>query len=629
MERIKRLEEEILRHRALYYQGRSEISDNEYDLLEEELKSIDPNNYVFSIVGSELKGRGKVRHKAKMLSLNKTYDIDDLREWIGVDNVVSTYKIDGVSCSLIYQNGRLSMGKTRGDGTYGENITSKLMWIESIPKDLDGLTDTIEIRGELYCPEEKFFHLADEMEKIGQDRPSSQRNIVAGLMGRKENLELCRYISFQAFEYMAEELPFNSEHDKFKLMSNLGFETPNFILHTDNTRIEDAIEEAKVFMSEGDYQIDGLVFAYDELEKQRSLGETSHHPRYKMAFKFKGESKVTTIKKIIWSVSRNGVLTPVGNVEKIELSGARISRVTLHNFGMVRHYNLKHGDRIEIIRSGEVIPKFLSVVESSGEQFEYPSKCPECGAETIIEDIRLYCSNPNCSARIKEQILNFIQKIGIYDLSSKRLDALIESGMVKSTVDVYKLSIDDFKKMDKVKDKLAEKMHKSIQGTKHVDFVTFLASLGISGGAYNTCKKVVDAGFNSIEKISKLTVSELSLIDSFAEKSSEEFLKSFNEKLPLINELIGVGFLFKTHSSVEKPLDGKKICITGALSEKRSLIEKWIRDAGGVITGSVSNKTDYLLTNDQESNSSKFKKAKQFGVEIISEEKVKKMVNFL
>ena len=345
-----------------------------------------------------------------------------------------------------------------------------------------------------------------------------------------------------------------------------------------------------------------------------------------MAFKFQGESKTTELKEIIWSVSRNGILTPVGEVEPVELSGAMIGRVTLHNYGMVLQYNLKSGDLIEIIRSGEVIPKFLSVVKSSANEFQIPNTCPSCGHKVEIEDIRIYCRNNNCPGKNKEVILNFIQKIGIEDLSGKRLEELINAKLVSTIADIYRLKTEDLMKIDKIKDKLSNKVIDSIQKSKTTDLIIFLSALGISGGAFNKCEKVVRAGFDTIDKIKDLTLEDLMTIESFAEKSSTEFLSSLKEKLPLINELIECGFEFTVSKTRATAITGKKICITGALTEKRPVIEDMIREAGGIMVSSVSKNTDVLVTNETDANSSKYKKALELKIKIISEIELMKLL---
>ena len=627
MNRIHELEGLIIKHKALYYQGRPEISDHEFDKLEDELKKLDPNNPALKIVGTTSSTSDKVKHDKKMLSLDKTYVVDDLVSFMGDEEILSTYKLDGISCSLIYENGELSLAKTRGDGTFGENITPKVLWINSVPKKIS-LKEKVEIRGELYCIEEDFFHLSAEMESRGFEKPSSQRNIVAGLMGRKENLEFCRYISFMAFDLILEDHKLiKKEEEKFYKLAKESFVTPEFKIHKSRKSIDETIEDAKKFMSEGNFQIDGLVFTLNKIALHEELGETSHHPRYKMAFKFQGESKVTKIKEINWSVSRNGILTPVGEVEPVELSGAMIGRVTLHNYGLVKQYELKKGDEIEIIRSGEVIPKFLSVVKSSKNKFEIPDVCPSCHSKVEIEDIRIFCRNENCPGKNKEVILNFIQKIGIEDLSGKRLEDLIDAGLVKNIPDLYRLTAEDLMKIDKVKEKLSTKLIDSIQASKKIDLITFLSSLGISGGAYNKCEKIVHAGFDTLEKILELNEEKLMAVESFAEKSSQEFIESLREKKSTIKELLSMGFEFVKEEKKETQITGQKICITGALSEKRNLIEDRIRECGGVVVSSVSKNTDLLVTNETDPSSSKYKKALELKIKIITESELKKLMD--
>lgn len=621
MNRVKELEVLIKKHKTLYYAGKPEISDHEYDKLEDELKKLDPSNYSLILVGSDETSLDRVKHDKKMLSLGKTYDTEELLKWIGNHKVISMFKIDGVSCSLIYENGELIQSKTRGNGIYGENITSKVQWIEGIPKAIS-IKERIEIRGELYCDESHFFHLSDEMGYRELERPTSQRNIVAGLISRKENIDLCRYIQFKSFDILYNEYSPKEEIEKFKTLKKIGFDITECSIIKDKNDLETVINEARSFISEGDYQIDGLVFTYNDIKLHEELGETAHHPRYKLAFKFPGESKTTSLKDIEWSVSRNGVLTPVGIVKPIELSGAKISRVTLHNYGLVRQYNLKIGDEIEIIRSGEVIPKFLSVVSPSKGKFAIPTNCPICESLLEIEDIRLLCLNKNCPGKNKESILYFIQKIGIETISKSRIDEMIKSGLVQKVQDLYRLSEDDFLVLDKVKEKLSKKFVAEIEKSKNTTLPIFLSALGIQGGGINSCEKIVHHGFNTIDKILNLTVDQLEEIEGFAKKSSTDFINSLSDKKPLIKDLMKIGFKFEFEEIVESAISGKKICITGTLSSKRSVVQDKIKKGGGIVVSSVSNNTDYLVTNDTDSNSSKFKKAKEFKIPIITEEKL-------
>jgi DNA ligase (NAD+) len=627
MNPIKKLELEIIKHKNLYYQGKPEVSDEEYDKLELSLKKLDPDNSILSIVGTTNLSGEKIQHEVKMLSLNKTYKLADLLSWSDSKEVISTFKIDGSSCSLVYEDGKLHKAKTRGDGRFGENILNKVLCIEKLPKVLSSYENKLEVRGEIYCTEENFFELSSEMERMNLEKPSSKRNIVAGLLGRKENYELCRFLSFQAFEAIEQERTLKTEIDKFNLLKKLNFQVPDYKSNTCKEDFDTRLKEAEDFIEGGNYLIDGIVFTLNDLSLHEELGETSHHPRYKMAFKFQGETKNTKIKSIAWQVSRNGYLTPVANIEPVELSGAQVSRVTLHNYGMVKQFELMPGDTIEVVRSGEVIPKFLGVVERGDNAFERPQVCPSCNEIVLEKEIRLVCENKYCPDKVKDEILNFIQKIGIDDLSGKRLEELIKSKLVTDIPSLYNVKVNDLLKMEKIKDKLANKIISNIEKSKEVDLITFLSSLGITGGAYNKCEKVVNNGINTIEKILSVTTEQLINIESFADKSAEDFVESINDKASIIRSLIGHNFKFKESVSVkESSITGLKFCVTGTLSMKRSDLQKLIKVNGGIVVSSVNKNTDYVITNDTESSSSKFVKAKELGIKILSEDKFKQML---
>jgi DNA ligase (NAD+) len=624
--RIQELEKLILHHKERYYQGHPEVSDETYDHIEKELKSLDPENPVLNLVGfKQTENVDKVVHQRKMLSLDKTYEDKDLTKWIGKEDVVSVFKIDGSSCSLIYENGHLVMAKTRGDGQLGENITKKALFIPDIPKHISGKR-SFEVRGEVYCVEKSFFTLSKEMQAMGLEAPTSQRNIVAGLLGRKENIQLCRHLSFQAFDIIGEE-KFSKEHQKLDTLKEAGFTTPDYQIHKSGKEVKERIAEAKDFISGGDYLIDGLVFVYDDLKLHAELGETSHHPRYKIAFKFAGETKVAKINEIEWGVSRNGTLTPVALIEPTELSGAMIGRVTLHNFGMVQNFQLKSGDKIEIIRSGEVIPKFLGVVERSNKEYSYPEYCPSCESKLKIEDIWLFCDNELCPSKVKEEILNYIHKAGIDDVSDKRLEEMINKGLVEKIPDLYRLKREDFLLLEKVKDKLANKMFENIEKTKNLGLAQFISAIGVEGVSIAKSEKIIAQGYNTLEKIQSLTLDKMLQIEGFAEKSSSSILQSLERKRDLIEELKSVGVKVKADEVVtgEGPLTGLKFCITGELSQPRPQVEKLIKMNGGVIAG-VSKNLNYLVTNEEDSSSSKYVKAQSLGIPIISETKLLKLI---
>ena len=615
---IKILEEKILFHKDLYYRGQPEISDEEFDKLELKLKSMNPDSYALKVVGSRNLSGKKVRHERKMLSLDKTYKVDDLKSWAADSELVAVYKVDGVSCSLVYENGILALAKTRGDGEYGEDITENCLWINSIAKSLE-YSNKIEIRGELYCSFKNFQKLKEEMRRSGLDEPTSPRNITAGLLGRKDHVSLAKYLDFLAFDI--DGINLKEESKKIELLEKLEFRVPGFNLIKAD-KIEEVIESYRNFIEEGNYQTDGIVFTFNDIETQNALGETSHHPKYRMAFKFQGDTAETAIKEIVWQVSRNGVLTPVAMVEPVEISGATIERVTLHNLGYVDRFMLKSGDTIEIVRSGEVIPKFLNKKKSSDNIFLIPENCPSCGNLLAKEDIRLVCNNQKCHGRNLEIILNFVAKANIYDLSSKRVEELMSNGFVSSIDDLYKITKEDLLSLPKTKDKLATRIYESIQSKKKLSLPVFFAAIGITGIGETKIQKIIDAGYDNVEKILRISLDELMAIESFAEKSSQEFILSIASKRELIQKLLDTGLEVIAEKRGVGVFSGKKFVITGTLSRPRSKIEKAIKECGGNVLNSVSKEINYLVTNEITSTSSKFKMAKKLEIPLLTEEEL-------
>ena len=375
-------EKEILKHKHLYYSGHPTISDEQYDKLEKDQETIIYDGQT-----------NNIKHTTKMLSLSKVYDRQELYTWKGDEDLVSSHKVDGVSCSLIYQKGLLIIGKTRGDGDFGRNISNKVAFIPDIPQ-TGGIPDC-EVRGEIYCSKENFSKLSARMVELGLNKPNNLRNIVAGLLSRKEYTELCQYLSFFAFDIIIDDI--KNEWEKMNtLVSIMKMKTPRTIYHKDDKSIETTIEEAEIFMEKGGYPIDGLVFSYASIKRQEEIGCTAHHPRYRKAFKFRGDTKKTEIIDIIWSVSRKGNIIPVAHVTPIYVSGACISKVSLHNYRIVRQKRLKIGDEVEIIRSGGVIPKLVGVGKRSPEAFSVPSRCPDCHGSIAFRGCHLYCPNIDC-----------------------------------------------------------------------------------------------------------------------------------------------------------------------------------------------------------------------------------------
>lgn len=616
--RIKGLVKEIKKHKALYYNGTPEIDDESFDRLEDELKKIDPNNKILKTVGYNTSKGEKVRHEKKMLSLNKEYNIDSLKNWVNEKPVFALFKIDGSACSLIYKNGLFSLAKTRGNGEFGENITSSCKFLKDIPNEISDMSD-LEIRGEVFCTIENFKKLCIEMDKRGLDKPKSPRNVVAGVLGRKDHKDLASFFSFFAFELLSDKDL--NEDVKHENLFKLGFQTPPSNLIKNSEQLEDFIKKTKDFMSNGSYLIDGAVFSINDVQEQKKLGYTSHHPKYKMAFKFQSEGTTTKLNDIAWQISRFGVYTPVGIVEPVEVDGATISKVTLHNLKTVELYNLKKGDLIKIVRSGEVIPKFLEVVQSSNNKMDIPFKCEYCGNRLLSDDVRLVCDNLNCTGRHSEYILNFVQKIGIDDLSDKRLEPMIKSKMISSIPDIYKITKKDLLSLPQTKDKLADKILLNINNSKNVDIVKFLSSLNFVGGARKSTEELISQGYDSFEKLFNLKIDDLLEIDGFADKKANDYLESLNQNKIIIDELLKLGFNVMFPSKKSDVLVGKTFCITGdvKIANNRKEFEELIKSNGGKCSSSVSSKTDFLICNEK-SSSSKYKKAEELKIQILTEE---------
>lgn len=620
-ERVRWLASEIMRHKNLYYAGRPVISDLDYDKLEDELKVLAPEHPVLSIVGAvNLESSNpKVIHETPMLSLDKTYDVKTLLKWASGHDVVGTLKVDGTSMSLVYRGGKFVLAKTRGSGREGEDVTAKLRWVaDAIPQVAE--RENFEVRGELYCSESNFLKLADEMVALGLERPTSPRNIVAGILGRKVHGELARFFNFFAFDVIGLS-GFDREMQKLEWLAHKGYRMPEPRLLKTSKDLEQYLADVRQIMEDDEVGCDGAVFSYDKLSLHEELGATSHHPRYKLSFKWQGATARSKIDRIEWATSRLGVVTPVAVIEPVELSGATITNITLHNAAHVKAYNLKSGDVIELVRSGEVIPKFLSVVSSADGKSQIPKSCPSCKSALVADDVRIRCNNhEECPAQQSGMILNWIKAVGIDDLSDKRLQIMIDMNLVTSIPDLYCLTADKLLTMPSTKEKMAQKLFENIQATKTMPLAMFLNGLGIEGAGQTTWEKLLEV-FPDLDAILAARVQDLVAIDGFAQKSSEQIVGGLQRSRSLIKQLLAVGVRPTLPQVVtEGPLSGMILVITGALSRPRKEVEDMIKSAGGRTGSSVSKTTSVLVTNETDSTSSKMVKAKSLGVKIWSEE---------
>lgn len=614
---------QILAHKKNYYLGTPTISDAEFDALEDELRSLDPDHAVLHQV--EVKSgpssktvRKKRQHIRPMLSLEKTYDFQELLNWKKDAEVVGMHKIDGVSVSLIYnEKGQFIQGKTRGDGYIGEDVTDKMYWVDSIILEHPELKNC-EVRGELNCTKKSFEMLSVAIQQRGNSAPVNARNVVTGILARKQNIDLAKYFHFTAFDLTSAQTGqtlFQTEIKKCEQLTKLGFSTPNYVLLRTTAELKNYIADAQVFKENGDYEIDGVVLSYNDLSTQETLGHTQHHPKYKISYKWKGEFATTTIEEIEWSTGRLGVITPVANITPVFLAGASISRVSLHNASFIQERNLKKGDKIVIIRSGEVIPKFERV------EYDLPKNCPSCSSELNFDGVKLYCLNSlECPDQIIGGLENWATATNIEDLSVKRIEQLYQNKIVLRPSDFYKITPEVLLSLEGNQEVLANKLYNNIQKSKQITLKQFLCGLNIAGMQMSNWEKIIDQ-YSSLDQIQNLSIENIENIPGFstitAQKIVQGLAKYKNEIHRLLSAGVSISKPSETSTLQSKKLQGQNIVITGTFIMPRKELEDLIKLNGGHIASSVTTKTTMLLISDPNSTSSKTIKAKELKIPML------------
>ncbi|MBN2496490.1 MAG: NAD-dependent DNA ligase LigA [Deltaproteobacteria bacterium] len=629
--RIQEIEKLLVHHKQLYYRGRAEISDAAYDALEDELRDLDPSSYALQVVGYEV-GEQKIRHERPMLSLDKSREVEEIIGWMAGQACAVSYKMDGSSASLVYEAGKFVLAKTRGDGTFGENLTRYFRTIRfpGLLFDPHWRGRDVEIRGELCISKARFDELADEMARRGLGRPKSIRNIVAGLLHRETELDLCAYLDFLGYEIFSDELGLETETQKFDLLASEGFATPVHERLDSPDAFPDFVERYQRALESHAYLTDGLVVAIDDLAAQLARGFTAHHPKGKIAFKFKSDTAVTSVRSIEVDVGRTGKLTFVGQVDPVELSGATVQRVTLHNAKYIEDHQINAGCRIEITRSGEVIPKHEQTIETAG-AYRFPTACPRCGTALVRSDtgVDLVCPDPACPSRSLGRIANWIDVVDIEFIGDETLAKLAERGLVEGIADLYRLRVEDMEVLEGLGRRSARNIVESIASSKRLSLAAFLTALGIEGLGKGVAKLIVQA-FPSVAALEGAGRDELLAISGIGEVLADNLqggLTSFG--WPLLDELSGLGVEIADEGSAAaaggQALAGKTFVITGTLSRPRKEIQRLIEQHGGKVAGSVSKQTSYLVCN-QASSSSKYKKARELDVAVLTEEELDALV---
>jgi DNA ligase (NAD+) len=652
--RIKKLRDEINYHNFKYYVESSPvISDYEFDQLLKELESLEtqfpdlvtPDSPTQRVGGEPLEGFTTVEHKKTMLSLDNTYTYDELREFdervkknVEDANYVVEPKIDGTGVALLYEKGVLVRGATRGDGVKGDDITSNLKTIPSIPLRLrDKTLKNVEVRGEVYFPLKGFRKYNRKQAEKGEAVFANPRNAAAGSLRQLDpKIVASRPLDIFIYTISFSEKDFLTQEKAIKVLQKAGFRVNPLVKMVEN--MEEVIrycEELEKKRETLDYEIDGAVIKVNSLAKQKELGETTKHPRWAIAYKFAAKQATTKLKDIVIQVGRTGTLTPVAILDPVPVGGVPVSRDTLPNFDELKRKDVKIGDSVLVERSGDVIPQVVKSVKEKRTGNEkarrIPKKCPICGSKIVnIEDeVAVRCLNRMCPARLKWRIKYYASRdaMDIDHLGESTIDKLIENDLIDNIADLYTLKKEDILTLEGFKEKSAQNLLDSIKESKNQSLSRLIYGLGIRHvGKY--AAQLLASQYNSIDKLAKIDIEELKEIHGLGDKTAEAIGTFFatEENIELINKLKNIGI--KTHEVVrteDMPLKGKKFVFTGGLqSLSRPDASDFVKQKGGIVSSSVSKDTDYVIVGEKPG--SKYEKAKKIGLTTLNEEEFRKLV---
>lgn len=657
--RVEALRKEIEKHDYLYYVLDSpSITDAEYDRLMAELQQLEdrypelltPDSPTQRVGGKPREGFVTVRHATPMLSLANAFGEQELRDFdrrvrnaLGgqpVDYVVEL-KIDGLAVSLLYRDGVFYRGATRGDGEFGEDITANLRTIKSIPLRLREPVATLEVRGEVYMPKDAFLELNQAREERGEPLFANPRNAAAGSVRQLDpRVTAGRKLSIFVYSTGMVELPGQntpSTHEEtLRLLDRLGLRVNAH--HQLCRNIEEVISYCRLWMdkkAELPYSIDGLVIKVNSLEQQAELGATMKSPRWAIAFKFPAEEAETTVRDIIVSVGRTGVLTPTAILDPVTVAGSTVSRATLHNEDIIREKDVRVGDRVVIHKAGDVIPEVVRVLKENrtGKEVEFsmPGHCPACGAEVTRHtgEVAYRCTGAACPARLLEGMIHFASRgaMDIAGLGPAIIKQLVDAGLVKDVSDLYDLKPEQLVKLERFAAKSADNLIRAIEESKKQPLHRLIYALGIRHVGERAAR-ILAEHFGDIRRLMDAGEEELTAIPEIGPKIAESIVAFMHERQnkELIRRLIHRGLnvtaeAADTGARVNAPLAGKTFVLTGTLPTlKRDEAKELIESKGGKVTSSVSKNTDYVVAG--ENPGGKYHKAVKLGVKIIDEKEL-------
>ena len=646
-DRMKELIEVLNKASKAYYAEDIEIMSNaEYDALYDELLMLEEKTGTV-LAGSPTVNVGyeavdnlpKETHESPMLSLDKTKDREALRDWLNGHEALLSWKLDGLTIVLTYENGTLSKAVTRGNGEVGEVVTNNAKTFINLPHKI-AYKGKLIIRGEAVISYDDFNKINEEIPEEGA-KYKNPRNLCSGSVRQLNNeITAKRNVRFIAFNYVSQsgsDTDFKLRSEQFDFLKKQGFEVVEYHKVTEDSILDKISYFAKMVAN---YPIpsDGLVLTYNDIEYGRSLGRTAKFPRDSIAFKWADETANTHLIDMEWSPSRTGLVNPVAIFEPVELEGTTVSRASVHNVSIVKSLMLGIGDEISVYKANMIIPQIKENFTKSG-NLTIPKFCPACSEKTQIKNENgvetLYCVNEACPAKQIKRFSLFVSRdaMKIDGLSEATLEKFISVGFIKKLSDIYKLAEhkEAICNMDGFGDKSYEKLISSIEKSRDVLLPNLIYALGILNVGLSNAKIICKAFDYDIEKIKNATVEEIAVTDNIGDVIATSVFDFFHdsEKLSEFNELVNeLNILIPEKKETNSNIVGKTFVITGSLNtyENRNALKDLIESLGGKVAGSVSAKTDYLINNDVTSNSSKNKKAKELNVQIISEENFNELI---
>ena len=618
--RIKELVVKINDARSAYYNGVSQVSDKVYDAWVDELSVLDPKNPAVIGIGADpISNWEKYIHLTPMGSLNKVNTIDDYKKWhdkyIGnSDNIFLTLKLDGISVSLIYEDGVLKKAATRGSGIKGDLITPNVAKMIGVPLRLKDKIN-ITVRGEILLSKDNHNkHFSDY---------SNPRNAASGISRRYDG-EGCDKLSVVTYMLYSDDLDIKTYNEMFKVLESLGFIVPTYyVLNTYNDVLKYKNDYQSSLRDKYEYLLDGLVIHNNDLAKQQSYGSLNGRPYCSIAFKFDNETRESTIKDIVWQVGNSGRLTPVAIIDPVTLVGATVTKASIYNMAYINSLQLDIGAKVLVARANDVIPRIEELIQGTGKVAEPPTTCPECGQPVIMLGENLTCVNRDCPAQVIGRIKNWIKDLNILEWGSSLIERLVKEDKVNDIADLYTLTVDDLASIERMGKKSAEKCYKLLWAGGEVTLDVFLGALSIPMIGSSTIKLIMDVGCDTLEKFGQLNAANFEMVPGVGPTKAESLAEGLLQNKDLIVKLLNNGVKIK--APIVGELSGVSICFTGKSNLKRSDLQKLASEAGATVKSSVGKGLDMLVIADPNSTSSKAKAARKLGVNLISEEEFLKM----